>query len=207
MMNKYAPDVRFPSNFLISRSVLPNTPLPPYPITSPRNARNALWRSDTQRCCNTTPLTQRLCAALLYKSEALLVTWEWPSGQFWVCCWYQCEANFRYPLDWKLESGEKVQDWEGGQIQKFLLATCQTGNVAKTIKATKEDLKRDNAAKKLECEERPLRMCIQQAKRSSHISVGTIQHALMVKYTIGIFCRIYTKTVDQVWAWIRRNHR
>ena len=44
----------------------------------------------------------------------------------------------------------------------------QTGNVAKTIKATKEDPKRDNAAKKEECEVRPLRKCAQCAYKNKN---------------------------------------
>ena len=60
---------------------------------------------------------------------------------------YMCGAVAKPELPVKDLKEEKtvLQDWKSVQIQKFLLAsTCQTRNVAKTIKATKEGLKRDN---------------------------------------------------------------
>ena len=57
-----------------------------------------------------------------------------------------CEAVAKPEIPVENLKVEKIvlQDWKGVQIQKFLLATtCQTGNVAKTIKATEEGLNRD----------------------------------------------------------------
>ena len=134
--------------------LIPHYPVP-HNIPTECPERSLTVRHTALQHCSFNPKAVR--RSLLHKAEALVVTWEWPSwsvlgvlvavtpnGQG-TCTYINIMWGYHKTWDWKLESGKKVAvRLRRCQIQQFLLATCQTGNVAKTIKATKEDLKRDN---------------------------------------------------------------